>query len=153
MHARSRPVLLFERLLPGSCRDAGRPSAALYSVVNAAGLSTTRRQLSADHHLSCAAKQGRTLTSEIRSERAWPPAARAHARPRNRRAAEQRNELASPHAGHRASSRLGARWLIDRMLNLPQSGRQVPGADLSRLNRGGAALCRCLSLGQFKLPL
>ena len=55
MHARSRPVLLFERLLPGSsmsCRDAGGPSAALHSVVNPAGPSTTRWRLSADHYLS-----------------------------------------------------------------------------------------------------
>src|SRR5262249_40041252 len=51
MHARSRPVLLFERLLPGSRRDAGRLSAALPFVVNAARPSTTRWQLSADHHL------------------------------------------------------------------------------------------------------
>src|SRR5215467_6738735 len=53
MHVGSRPVLVFERLLPGSrmsCRDAGRPSAALHSVVNAAGPSTTRWQLSANHH-------------------------------------------------------------------------------------------------------
>src|SRR6266566_6844899 len=57
MHVRSRPVLVFERLLPGSrmsCRDAGRPSAALHSAVNAAGPSTKRWQLSADHHLSAA---------------------------------------------------------------------------------------------------
>src|SRR6516225_7433053 len=55
MHARSRPVLLFERLLLGSsmsCRDAGGPSAALHSVVNPAGPSTTRWRLSADHYLS-----------------------------------------------------------------------------------------------------
>src|SRR5262249_13850861 len=60
MHARFRPIVVFERLLPGSrmrCRDAGTPSAARRSVVNAAGISTTRRQLSADHHLSRATKQ------------------------------------------------------------------------------------------------
>src|SRR5262249_13972785 len=55
MRVRSRPVLLFERLRPGSrmsCRDAGRPSAALHSVVNPADPSTTRWRLSADHYLS-----------------------------------------------------------------------------------------------------
>ena len=35
-----------------SCRDAGGPSAALHSVVNPAGPSTTRWRLSADHYLS-----------------------------------------------------------------------------------------------------
>src|SRR5262245_11801571 len=57
MHARFRPILVFARILPGSrmpCRDARTPAR---SVVNAAGISTTRRQLSADHHLSCATKQ------------------------------------------------------------------------------------------------
>src|SRR5215471_5752576 len=66
MHARFRPILVFERLLPGSrmpCRDAGTPSAARRSVVNAAGISTTRRQLSADHHLSRATKQ-HSITGE-----------------------------------------------------------------------------------------
>jgi len=59
-HVAIEPVLVFERLCPGSrmsCRDAGRPSAAPHSVVNPAGPSTTRWQLWADHHLNRAAEQ------------------------------------------------------------------------------------------------
>ena len=55
MHARSRPLLVFERLYPGSrmsCGDAGRLSAALYALVNPAGPATRWRQLAADHHLA-----------------------------------------------------------------------------------------------------
>jgi hypothetical protein len=55
MHARSRPVLVFERLQPGSrmsWRDAGSSWAALHSVVSPAGPSTTWWRLSADHYLS-----------------------------------------------------------------------------------------------------
>jgi hypothetical protein len=53
MHSRSRPFLVFERLLSGSrvsCRDAG--NTALCSLVNPTGPSTTRWQFSADNHLS-----------------------------------------------------------------------------------------------------
>jgi len=52
IHARSRPVLVLERLLSGSRISLrNERSAALCSLVNPAGRSTTRWQLSADHHL------------------------------------------------------------------------------------------------------
>src|SRR5215471_15910947 len=74
--------------------------------------------------------------------RAGPPiSARACSkRPRSRRTAEQRGELAPPNAGHGGLPPVG--WHLRqrcygrttpvyRTLNLPQSGRQVLEADLN----------------------
>src|SRR5262249_45016674 len=52
-------------------------------------------------------------------------------RPRGHRAAEQRDELAPPHLGHRGSLPPWRRRSVYRMLNLPQKGWQVLGADLN----------------------
>ena len=56
MHRRSRPPIVLERLLPGSCGSEARGSSV--AVVNAPSLSTTRSQVSTDHHLSCSSVDG-----------------------------------------------------------------------------------------------
>src|SRR5262249_34834774 len=52
-------------------------------------------------------------------------------RPPSRRAAEQRDELASSHVEHRGVLPRGGRRSVYRMLNLPQRGHKVLGADLN----------------------
>jgi hypothetical protein len=54
-----------------------------------------------------------------------------HERPLRRRAGGQRDELASLHVEHRASSPPWRCRSVYRTLNLPQRGRQVLGADLN----------------------
>jgi len=51
-----------------------------------------------------------------------------HQRPRRRRAAEERDEIAAPHAGHG----LFASRLVCRTLSLPQSGRRVLWTKVNR---------------------
>src|SRR4029450_3058864 len=75
MPSRSRPFLVFERLLSSSrvsCRDAG--NTALCSLVNPTGPSTTRWQFSADNHLSRSFPRGRITVQDGGRRPRWSSA-------------------------------------------------------------------------------
>ena len=131
-----------------SAKRARRPSAQRYSIATlrpsihpSSRSRWTRASAQALCNEAVAEAQksdGRQLSRLLRARRQ---------RPRDRRAAEQRDELAPSQVGHQAPSHSpGRRRSVCRTSSLPQEGRKVLGADLNCSESRRRTACPRLSL-------